>query len=123
MSNAQTNVTFSHPAARSGICVVIPARNEETLIGRCVASVLDAGLDASHVYAVDDESSDRTGDVLRGFPGVNVLRNEPRRGKAGSLRHAIEHFGLVERYAFVAILDADSHVAHGYFDAAIPQRR
>ena len=67
MSNAQANVTFSDPVARSGICVVIPARNEETLIGRCVASVLDAGLDAAHVYAIDDASTDRTGEVLSGF--------------------------------------------------------
>ncbi len=107
------------PDARGGICVVIPARNEETLIGRCVASVLDAGLDASHVYAIDDDSTDGTGDVLRGFAGVNVLRNEPRQGKAGSLRSAIEHFRLVERYAFVAILDADSRVTPNYFDAVV----
>ena len=105
------------PDTRSAICVVIPARNEEKLIGRCITSVLAAGIDPAHVYAIDDESTDRTGEILHRFAGVNVLRNEPRRGKAGSLRHAIEHFGLVERYAFVAILDADSHVAEGYFDA------
>jgi poly-beta-1,6-N-acetyl-D-glucosamine synthase len=118
MSIAQT-AQITPPGTRDGICVVIPARNEEKLVGRCVASVLAAGLDAAHVYAVDDESSDRTGEVLRGFAGVNVLRNEPRRGKAGSLRHAIEHFGLAQRYAFVAILDADSHVTAGYFDAVL----
>ena len=105
------------PGTRSGICVVVPARNEEKLVGRCIASVLAAGLDPAHVYAIDDDSTDRTGEVLHSFAGVNVLRNEPRRGKAGSLRHAIERFGLAERYAFVAILDADSHVAEGYFDA------
>jgi cellulose synthase/poly-beta-1,6-N-acetylglucosamine synthase-like glycosyltransferase len=105
--------------SRGNVCVVIPARNEETLIGRCVASVIDAGLDAAHVYVVDDASSDRTGEVLRGFRGLNALRNEPRKGKAGSLRHALEHYGLVERYEFVAILDADSHVGAGYFDAVL----
>jgi poly-beta-1,6-N-acetyl-D-glucosamine synthase len=105
------------PDTRSPICVVIPARNEEKLIARCIASVLAAGLDPAHVYAVDDDSADRTGDVLHSFAGVNVLRNEPRRGKAGSLRHAIERFQLAEHYALVAILDADSHVAEGYFDA------
>jgi cellulose synthase/poly-beta-1,6-N-acetylglucosamine synthase-like glycosyltransferase len=118
MSIARTNPNVFQDS-RSGVCVVIPARNEEKLIGRCVASVLDAGLDAAHVYAIDDASCDRTGEVLRGFAGVNVLRNEPRKGKAGSLRHAIEHFRLVERYTFVAILDADSHVAPGYFDAVL----
>jgi cellulose synthase/poly-beta-1,6-N-acetylglucosamine synthase-like glycosyltransferase len=107
------------PGTRSGICVVVPARNEEKLVGRCIASVLAAGLDPAHVYAIDDDSTDRTGEVLHSFAGVNVLRNEPRRGKAGSLRHAIERFGLAERYAFVAILDADSHVAEGYFDAVL----
>jgi cellulose synthase/poly-beta-1,6-N-acetylglucosamine synthase-like glycosyltransferase len=50
---------------------------------------------------------------------VNVLRNEPRRGKAGSLQHAIEHFRLVERYEFVAILDADSQVSESYVDAVL----
>ena len=114
-------VVDAHPngsrGTRRGICVVVPARNEEKLIGRCIASVLAAGLDPAHVYAIDDDSTDRTGEVLHRFAGVNVLRNEPRRGKAGSLRHAIEHFRLAERYAFVAILDADSHVAEGYFDA------
>ena len=116
MAIAHTDPSGS-PDTSSAICVVIPARNEETLIGRCVASVLAAGLERAHVYAIDDESTDRTGEILHSFPGVNVLRNEPRRGKAGSLRHAIEHFGLAERYAFVAILDADSQVAEGYFDA------
>jgi poly-beta-1,6-N-acetyl-D-glucosamine synthase len=115
MSNAVN--TEGH--SRGNICVVIPARNEETLIGRCVASVLDAGLDAAHVYVVDDASSDRTGEVLRGVRELNVLRNEPRKGKAGSLRHALEHYALVERYEFVAILDADSHVGAGYFDAVL----
>jgi poly-beta-1,6-N-acetyl-D-glucosamine synthase len=104
---------------RRTLCVIVPARNEETLIGRCVRSVLDAGIDPAHVYAVDDESTDRTGEVLRGLAGVNVLRNDPRKGKAGSIRHAIEHFRLVERYTLVAILDADSHVSPGYFDAVL----
>jgi cellulose synthase/poly-beta-1,6-N-acetylglucosamine synthase-like glycosyltransferase len=119
MSIGQTFCESPLHRTDSEVCVVIPARNEEKLIGRCVASVLAGGLDPSHVYAVDDESTDRTGDILRSSPGVNVLRNAPRQGKAGSLRHAIEHFALTQRYAFVAILDADSHVAPGYFDAVL----
>ena len=117
MAFGQSILGLASSHERHAICVVIPARNEEKLIGRCVQSVLDAGLAPADVYTVDDESTDRTGEVLRGFAGVNVLRNDPRKGKAGSLRQAIEHFGLAERYAFVAILDADSYVAAGYFDA------
>jgi cellulose synthase/poly-beta-1,6-N-acetylglucosamine synthase-like glycosyltransferase len=119
MSITQPILDLTRSSAPGALCVVIPARNEERLIGRCVASVLAAGIDSADVYAVDDDSSDRTGEVLGSFAGVNVLRNEPRRGKAGSLRHAIEHHRLEERYAFIAILDADSHVAPGYFDAVL----
>jgi cellulose synthase/poly-beta-1,6-N-acetylglucosamine synthase-like glycosyltransferase len=119
MSIPRSILGLTRSSAHHALCVVIPARNEERLIGRCVASVLAAGIDPADVYAVDDDSCDRTGEVLRSFAGVNVLRNEPRRGKAGSLRHAIEHHRLVERYAFVAILDADSHVAPDYFDTVL----
>jgi cellulose synthase/poly-beta-1,6-N-acetylglucosamine synthase-like glycosyltransferase len=119
MSTVKPILGLASPRARGALCVVIPARNEETLIGRCVKSVLDAGIDAAHVYAIDDESTDQTGEVLRGFAGVNVLRNDPRKGKAGSIRQAVEHFRLVERYTFVSILDADSHVSPGYFDAVL----
>jgi cellulose synthase/poly-beta-1,6-N-acetylglucosamine synthase-like glycosyltransferase len=118
MASVRTDSKLS-PDSRGGICVVIPARNEETLIARCIASVLAAGLAPAHVYAIDDASTDRTGEVIRGFAGVNVLTNAPRRGKAGSLRHAIEHFALAERYAFVSILDADSQVTEGYFDEVV----
>lgn len=87
------------------------------LIDRCVASVLDAGVRPQDVYVVDDGSTDGTVDVLRRFTGINVLCNEQRRGKAASLLHAIDHYGLVARYAFVSLLDADSHVDSGYFGA------
>ena len=51
---------------------------------------------------------------------MQILRNDQRKGKAGSLRHAIEQHGLVERYAFLSLLDADSYVAPDYF-AAVSQ--
>jgi cellulose synthase/poly-beta-1,6-N-acetylglucosamine synthase-like glycosyltransferase len=97
--------------------VLIPARNEETLIARCVTSVLAAGVRPEHVYVVDDASTDHTNDVLRRFAGINVLRIDTRRGKAAGLLHAIEHHRLVARYALISLLDADSHVDAGYFTA------
>ena len=97
------------------LCVVIPAFNEELLLGRCIQSVLQAGVAAEHIYVVDDCSTDRTSDVTRGFAGVNLLTNTEKRGKLGGLRRAIETCALVERYTYLALLDADSHVAPDYF--------
>ena len=91
--------------------------NEETLIERCVRSVIEAGVAPEHVFVVDDASTDRTPAVLEDIAGINVLRNEQRRGKAGSVLRLIEYFGIVDRFTCVSLLDADSHVDTGYFAA------
>ncbi len=53
--------------------VIIPARNEEDCIGRCLASLVSQqGIDF-RVTLVDDGSSDRTRQIAESFPGVRVL--------------------------------------------------
>jgi biofilm PGA synthesis N-glycosyltransferase PgaC len=99
------------------LAVVIPAMNEETLIARCIGSVIEAGIPAERIFVVDDASTDSTPAVLEGISGINVLRNEHRCGKAGSVLRLIEHFGIIQRFTYVSLLDADSHVAPGYFAA------
>jgi biofilm PGA synthesis N-glycosyltransferase PgaC len=102
---------------RTDLAVVIPAMNEETLIARCIGSVISAGIPPQRIFVVDDASTDRTPAVLAGINGINVLRNEQRTGKAGSVLRLIEHFGIVERFSYVSLLDADSYVDSEYFAA------
>jgi cellulose synthase/poly-beta-1,6-N-acetylglucosamine synthase-like glycosyltransferase len=97
------------------ICVVIPAHNEELLLGRCIRSVLAAGLAPGQVYVVNDGSTDATAAVAAAVRGINLLTNDAPCGKLGALRRGIAHFGLVARYRYLAILDADSHVGPAYF--------
>jgi poly-beta-1,6-N-acetyl-D-glucosamine synthase len=101
------------------LCVVIPARNEELLVSRCVASVIAAGVPADQIYVVNDCSSDATGAVLAGIDGINVLTNARRLGKSLSLRSLISQFRLRERFKYLSLLDADSSVAPGYFDEVV----
>jgi cellulose synthase/poly-beta-1,6-N-acetylglucosamine synthase-like glycosyltransferase len=98
------------------LCVVIPAFNEETLIGRCVRSVLAAGVSPDDVFVIDDCSSDGTAAIVERFDGVTLVRNGDRLGKARSLRRVLEIRAIVDRFQYVALLDADSHVAPGYFE-------
>lgn len=112
----------SQPVAANGlagVCVVIPAFNEEVLIGRCIQSVLNAGLDASQIYVVDDHSRDNTAARVQAFAGVNLLRHDRNFGKLRGLQHAIDTFDLLNRYEFLALLDADSHIAPAYFAAVL----
>lgn len=95
--------------------MVIPAFNEALLIRRCIQSVIDAGVPARHIYVVDDGSDDGTGLVAREFVGINLLVNNPKQGKLRGIRNALTQFTLAERYEYLAILDADSHVASDYF--------
>ncbi|MGB9628179.1 MAG: glycosyltransferase, partial [Thermodesulfobacteriota bacterium] len=46
------------------IAVVIPAYNEEKLIGRVLKSIPNF---IDHIVVVDDESRDRTGEIVREY--------------------------------------------------------
>lgn len=64
------------------ISFVIPAYNEEALIGGCLDSVLQeiraSGADAE-VIVVNNASTDRTADIARAIPGIRVV-DEARKG-------------------------------------------
>ena len=104
------------PVGRS-ISVVIPARDEEDRLGRCLAALaLDP--DATDVLVVDDESSDRTAAVAREH-GVGVLAAGPRPpGWAGKVWALHRGVASVER-DWVVTLDADTRITAGLLGAAV----
>jgi poly-beta-1,6-N-acetyl-D-glucosamine synthase len=116
-----TNDTIAsiRPVPLDGVCVVIPAFNEEKLVSRCVASVLAAGIGPSQIFVIDDCSTDRTREVLAAFEGLNVIQNPTRLGKVRGLQRALDEYRLPERFSYIALLDADSHVDPMYFDVVV----
>ena len=66
------------PGALPSLSVIVPARNEATAIGRALASLLAQDYPGLEIVAVDDRSTDGTGDVLRELasanPSLRVLR-------------------------------------------------
>lgn len=108
------------PASRVApdrLAVLMAAHNEEAVIADALAA-LTAVVPPDNVYVASDGSTDRTLDLAQ-QAGVQVLDVQPNRGKAGALRAAIEHFGLLDRYGAVLFLDADTHLDPGYLDAGL----
>jgi biofilm PGA synthesis N-glycosyltransferase PgaC len=100
------------------VAVLIPAHNEELVIEASIAAIA-ALVPRCNVHVVSDGSTDRTAELAR-QTGVNVIETRTNVGKAGALEEAIERFGLVQRFRAVLLLDADTAIEPGYFDAALP---
>lgn len=112
----------SRTVARSvrHMAVVVPARDEQELVGRCLASVLaarrravrEAGVSVD-VLVVLDRCTDATAEIVSGFAGVRVL--EVDRGTVGAARAAGVRSALAVGPAapdetWLACTDADSAV-------------
>ena len=62
------------------VSVIIPAKNREHVIGRSIESALAQTVKPAEIIVIDDGSTDRTGDVARGYEGrsdvaVRVIKN------------------------------------------------
>lgn len=94
--------------------VVIPAKNEEQNLGRCLDSIAANGWDPSlyEVIVVDNGSSDGTAAIARERGGrVYVL--------PGVTISALRNYGAFHSSGrIIAFLDADCAVAPGWFQAA-----
>src|SRR5262249_40130279 len=74
--------------------IVIPAFNEEEAIGSTVRRCLDersgimndAGISEVEVIVVDDGSSDRTAEVVTGFPDIKLIQHGRNRGYGAALK-------------------------------------
>lgn len=89
------------------ISVIVPALNEESVIGRCLASLNQQNLPLARfeVIVVDNGSTDRTREIARSFDGsLSVTVLDRSRVRISALRN----FGAATaRGEFLAFLDAD----------------
>ena len=92
------------------ISLVIPAYNEEKYIGECLDHVLRNSDGVFHeIIVIDNASSDRTGEIASGFPGVRVVRETNKGLTWARQRGYLEATGDV-----LAYIDADTHMPPGW---------
>jgi dolichol-phosphate mannosyltransferase len=85
------------------VLTAIPVYNEEAHLEPVLLQVLRFTKD---VLVVDDGSTDRTPELLRSFPTVEVLRHERNRGYGAALRSAFRK-ALDSGYDGLVTLDCD----------------
>jgi poly-beta-1,6-N-acetyl-D-glucosamine synthase len=93
-----------------GVTLLIPAYNEELVIGTCVRAALAVDYSSLEILVLDDGSTDETAHVATaaaaGDPRVTVVRDPVNRGKAERLNLGF----ACAAHELVAVIDADTHL-------------
>jgi glycosyltransferase involved in cell wall biosynthesis len=97
------------------VSIIVPARNSEQTIGPCVSSILraDYPTDRREVIVVDNGSTDRTAEIVRGY-AVRYL-TEPRRGPSAARNAGIES----SAGQILAFVDSDCVATTGWLRALV----
>src|SRR3954454_21074326 len=85
------------------VLTAIPVYNEQAHLEPVLAEVLRH---AGDVLVVDDGSTDRTPELLRNFPSVQVIRHETNRGYGAGLKSAFRRT-LEAGYDGLVTIDCD----------------
>jgi hypothetical protein len=98
------------------LAVVIPAHNEETLLGACIASLRAQTTPGTSLYVIAHNCTDSTA-LLAAHAGAEVLLlNDDRGGKGLALDHGFRH-ALAQGAEAVLVIDADSTAGPGLLAA------
>ena len=98
---------------------VVPAHNEEAVIGPTIKSLVGQNYDPDlfDIVVIADNCTDRTIDVIQSYPGATAFENvsgpEDPRGKPHAIARYVEtnHW---KKYDYIAFIDADNIVDANY---------
>jgi glycosyltransferase involved in cell wall biosynthesis len=116
LSTAFTAAGDDRAQALERISAIVPARNEELSIGACIDSLL-AQPDVLEIIVVDDQSSDRTAEIVRGRmasqPRLQLLEGGGvPQGWVGK-NHAAAEGAKAASQAWLLFMDADAELLPG----------
>jgi len=101
--------------------VIIPARNEEDCLGRCLDSLVRQQEISYQITVVDDGSTDGTRAIAESFSGVRVISaGEPQNGLSGKCNALVR--GVQDASAeWLLFTDADTFHYPGSLAAAVKE--
>lgn len=119
-SAAVTHPVAVEPVSRPFVSVVVPARNEEGFLGRCIDSILaqDYPRDRMEVVVVENGSRDRTPEIAL-ERATRDARVRGLRSDAGNQAAAMNDGILAAHGDIVARVDAHSYVPPDYLKEVV----
>jgi poly-beta-1,6-N-acetyl-D-glucosamine synthase len=86
------------------VTIIIPAYNEESIIGAALSSIFEQSVLPEKIIVVDDSSSDRTAEIAMCFDGVTIVRTLKNTGSKGhALNYGLRHVNS----KYTMTIDAD----------------
>jgi hypothetical protein len=113
--DADTCAGMGHCTLPDAVSVLIPARNEERVIAASIESLLASRGVAIEIIVLDDGSTDRTAEIVRGFAArdsrVRLEYAPPLPHGWNGKQHACYALAQVARSKVLCFLDADVRLA------------
>ena len=102
------------------LAVVIPCYNHEQYIEKAVGSCLGQTRPPDRIVVIDDGSSDRSVEILRGYAdrGEIEFTAQPNAGAHNTINRAIAK--AAEDCDLISILNSDDHYVAGRFERCLP---
>jgi glycosyltransferase involved in cell wall biosynthesis len=88
------------------VAVVVPAHDEERLVGATIAGIPDF---VDRIYVVDDASRDATAERAQGDPRVTLLRHERNRGVGAAIVTGYRQ-AVADRVDVTCVMAADNQM-------------
>ena len=116
---------LAHPDSRGRLSILVPARNEERCIAPCVSSLLAQDYPDFELLVLDDSSTDRTAEIVRGLlaghPRHRLLTGTPLPAGWTGKNWACHQLSQAATGDWLLFTDADTIHAPGATSAAIFQ--
>ena len=99
----ETPDLLAHRFKKFRACVIIPTYNNEETLGKVIQDVANYTDD---IIVVNDGSTDKTKNIIQGFPFVQCLNHDKNSGKGKAIRNGFQ-FALSKGYEFAFTIDSD----------------
>jgi glycosyltransferase involved in cell wall biosynthesis len=105
------------------VSVVIPVRNEEGQIEKCLDSIINQGHRNLEIIVVDDESTDRTGEIVSKYqaldPRIRFVRGDSLPNGWVGKNWACDQGYRASKGAWLVFIDSDSVLAEDTLGSAL----